>query len=81
MPEEANTAADWLRQAAVERGIADKFSATYIRAESDWLHFAVRLRDAGDASDRANLLIDLEDAWDAHKPHTRWHLLLIPASA
>ncbi len=81
MPEEANIAADWLKQAANQRGIADKFSATFVRTDSNWLHFAVRLSDFGDASERATVLLELEDAWDAHEPHSNWHLMLIPASS
>ncbi len=81
MPEEANMAADWLKQAAAERGMADRFSATYMRADREWLYFAVRLSNAGDASERANLLLDLEDAWESHEPNPRWHLMLMPSGA
>jgi len=45
------------------------------------MHFAVRLKDFGDASERADVLLELEDAWDAHEPHSDWHLMLIPASS
>lgn len=81
MPEEANLAADWLKQAAAERKIADSFSATFVRADRDWLYFAVRLSNVGDASERANILLDLEDAWEAREPNSHWHLLLMPAGA
>ena len=73
-----STVGHWLDQAAVKRGLIASFQ--HVRTDSDWLHFAVQLSNVSDLSDRARILQEIEDEWDAHKPHSKWKLLLIPAA-
>jgi len=70
-----------LENAARQRNLEKQLSTTFIRRDGNFMHFAVRLKDFGDASERADVLLELEDAWDAHEPHSDWHLMLIPASS
>jgi hypothetical protein len=75
-----NQVNEWLDDVAAQRGMKGVFHAKYIRTDGKWLHFAVKLTDVGDSADRAKILQEIEDEWDALEPHSDWKLLLIPAA-
>lgn len=69
---------EWLYNAANRHNLSNQFKATHFRTEGKWLHYGVRL-GSGDAFERAKILIDLEDEWDAREANSEWRLMLEPA--
>jgi hypothetical protein len=78
-PETVEEVTKWLQQAAEQSNLGSEFKATYLRTDGHWLYYAVRLASR-DPSERAETLLKLEDAWDAHEPHSEWRLMLVPGS-
>jgi hypothetical protein len=71
---------DWLVEAGARHGLTKGFRAVHTRTEGQWLHFAVQPGELRDSADRARVLVEIEDEWDAQEPHSDWKLMLLPAA-
>ena len=70
----------WLTEAARLSGLSEKFHATYVRTDNDYLYFAANLTSSSDPFERAKVLQQLENEWEAQHPNSFWRLLLIPSA-
>ena len=69
---------DWIRQQARNLNISIITYPGSVVRDGNWIHVPVTVRVGGDAYERASLLQQIEDAWDATK-FDGVHLLLVPA--
>ena len=69
----------WLREEALARGLGKEFESIFVRRDGEWYHFSVKMDAANmPVFQRAELLRELEDAWDEQHPGSR--LLVIPSA-
>ena len=69
----------WLEEEAKRHGLVDGYKAKFIREENQWRFFAVKPGNLNDALERAEVLVELEEAWQERLPPSEWRLMLIPA--
>lgn len=77
-PKIAQEAANWIDDTAQRMNILVHVYSDGVSQDGNWLSVPVGINQPGDAYEKAVLLQQIEDAWDAAN-HSNINLLLVPA--